>query len=240
MAAFASLPPELVTRIVQLAAGPVVPLSRGDSDRCDILSRLSLVRLLRHAAQNELAYAVRVGSTEQLDAVRDKAMVGGAAVRILILDNRREVLPGETDPYEPPVAAFQATLRMVALIYFDHVDLAPLAALPELEELVLEGCTVVLSQGVVFPRLARLTLRYSTAEERTREAMLSATCLPCLRHLRAIHGGSSAPDDDAERWRYLRPDADFVAQLVSFEHNDSQGPLRDGATRDGGHNREKT
>lgn len=66
--------------------------------------------------------------------------------------------------------------------------------------------------------------------------MLSATCLPCLRHLRAIHGGSSAPDDDAERWRYLRPDADFVAQLVSFEHNDSQGPLRDGATRDGGHN----
>jgi len=130
MAAFASLPPELVTRIVQLAAGPVVPLSRGDSDRCDILSRLSVVRLLRHAAQNELAYAVRVGSTEQLDAVRDKVMVGGAAVRILILDNRREVLPGETDPYEPPVAAFQATLRMVALIYFDHVDLAPLAALP--------------------------------------------------------------------------------------------------------------
>ncbi|GAA5892888.1 hypothetical protein JCM8208_004117 [Rhodotorula glutinis] len=214
MACLASLPPELRTLIVDEAAGPIT--RSGFAHRRDTLLCLSLVGPLRAAAQECLTRAVRVQSAPHLEAVRARPARDTAHLQLLYLDNSEQCLTAVAPASSLDVATFPA-LRAVALVLLDDLDLDPLASLPELEDLRLNGCTVTISPFVVFGRLARLDVFYTSAHKEHKVIFISSSCMPSLRHMRSIHHEGEIYWDD--EWPYLRPDEDLVQQLVTLEYN---------------------
>ena len=81
----------------------------------------------------------------------------------------------------------------------------------------MDGCTVTVSPGVVFPKLVRLAAYYTTARADHKATFLSASCLPRLLHMRALHHDVGERADDL--YPYLRPDDEFFKRLVSLEYN---------------------
>ncbi|KPV76526.1 uncharacterized protein RHOBADRAFT_52524 [Rhodotorula graminis WP1] len=213
MACLASLPPELLIAIVEAAAGPVT--YSGSTDRRDTLLRLSLVGPLRHAAQQCLARAVHVRTPAHLEAVR--RATSAVHLQFLYLDNSDVDFTVVSPRYRLDVAVSQA-LRAVALILLDgDLDLDPLAALPELEDLRIDGCIIIISPHVVFDNVTRLEVCYTVARKEHKDIFISSSCMPRLRHMRSIHHeGEDRPYDMSP---YLRPNEALVQQLVTLEYN---------------------